>query len=266
MRAAIPAQLPGGQDVMLIAADNPGYAGGVNRCLDASPDADAWWVLNPDTRPDPGALAALLARLAQGDVQAAGATLYLPDGRVQAYGGRWQPELARSESIGWGRTLADPVDAAAVERKMTYIHGASMLVSRAFLATAGPMREDYFLYCEEIEWFERARALGLRLGFAPDAKVLHLQGTTTGAAAGVTARSRLSVFLDERNKINVIRDTKPALLWCGAPAALLIAVRRFALRRAWRQFGYALSGWAAGLRDERDKPRWMTPQRRKSEN
>lgn len=266
MRSAVPTQLPDGQGITLIAADNPGYAGGVNRCLEASPDADAWWVLNPDTRPDPNALAALVARLTQGDVQAAGGTLYMPDGRVQAYGGRWQPGLARAESIGWGRALGDPVDAATVERALTYIHGASMLVGRAFLTTAGPMREDYFLYCEEIEWFERARALGLRLGFAPDAKVLHLQGTTTGAAAGVKARSRLSVFLDERNKINVIRDTKPGLLWRGAPAALLLAVRRFALRRAWRQFGYALSGWVAGLRDERGKPRWTTPQERKAGN
>ena len=35
---------------------------------------------------------------------------------------------------------------------MNYILGASILAGRRFLEVAGPMREDYFLYAEEVEW------------------------------------------------------------------------------------------------------------------
>ena len=41
-----------------------------------------------------------------------------------------------------------------------------MMASRQILETTGPMREEFFLYCEEIDWFLRATALGMRLGFS----------------------------------------------------------------------------------------------------
>ena len=65
--AAIPQALPGGQAVRaVLAPGNLGFAGGVNVCLRETPDADAWWVLNPDTCPPPRAMAALVEKLAQG--------------------------------------------------------------------------------------------------------------------------------------------------------------------------------------------------------
>jgi N-acetylglucosaminyl-diphospho-decaprenol L-rhamnosyltransferase len=256
--AALPPALPGGQGVRIECAPrNLGFAGGVNLCLAAAPGADAWWVLNPDTEPQAGALAAMLARLGRGDCQAVGATLYLPDGTVQAYGGRWRAWLARPESIGHGRALVEAVDAAAVERAQNYLNGASMLLSREFLARVGPMREDYFLYCEEVEWCLRALARGLCLGFAPEALVLHHQGTTTGAGSDPKRRPRLPIYLDERNKVLLTRDRFPARLPVAAVAAFLLSAARYARRGAWRQWGHALAGWWAGLRDERGPPAWF---------
>ena len=46
-----------------------------------APAADAWWVLNPDTKPQPTALSAMLSRLVEGNCDAVGATLEL----------RWAP-------------------------------------------------------------------------------------------------------------------------------------------------------------------------------
>ncbi|MGH7016409.1 MAG: glycosyltransferase family 2 protein, partial [Caulobacteraceae bacterium] len=101
--ASLPKNLPGGQPVRALAAErNLGFAGGVNRCLAASPDPDAWWVLNPDTEAAADALELQLARLAKGDCDAVGCTLHLPDGTVQSHGGHWQAWLARAISIGHG--------------------------------------------------------------------------------------------------------------------------------------------------------------------
>jgi N-acetylglucosaminyl-diphospho-decaprenol L-rhamnosyltransferase len=258
LAAALPTSMPGGQAVTpLHAADNPGYAGGVNRCLAAAPDADAWWVLNPDTVPEPDALAALVARLSHGDVAAVGGTLYWPDGRVQGHGGRWRGWLARCESIGNGTALSARVDADNIEASLDYLLGASMLIGRAFLDATGPMREDYFLYAEEVEWCLRAKAAGLRLGFAPGARVLHGQGGTTGSAAALTTRPRLPIFMDERNKLNVVRDIHPLRLSVAIPAALILLLLRYAKRGAKAQLGYALGGWWAGVRDQRGKPNWL---------
>ncbi len=258
LQSALPPVLAGGQPVaVLLAPGNIGYAGGVNACISAAPDAGAWWVVNPDTAPAPSAMRELLARLALGDCDAVGGTLHYADGTVQGYGGRWHGWMARAESLGKGTRMADRVNPAEVEPKLDYLLGASMLLGRRFVEVNGLMREDYFLYAEEVEWCLRAKRRGLRLGLAPAARILHGQGGTTGSADPIARRPRLPIYLDERNKLNVVRDTTPGRLPVAACAAFVLIVLRYVRRGAWRQAGYALSGWAAGLRNARDFPPWM---------
>ncbi len=248
----LPKSLPGGQPVRIIAAPrNLGYAGGVNFAMAAAPEADAWWVLNPDTEPQPGLLKACVERLAKGDVHAVGCTIYLPSGEVQSRGGRWRPWLARAEVIGWGEQVDAPVDPAAIEAEQNFINGACMVVDRTFMQVVGPMREDYFLYCEEVEWCLRAVARGQRLGFVAGAACLHHAGATTGSHAALRDRPRRPIYLDERNKILVTRDCFPTRTPVAVPAAFLLAFLRFAPRGAWRQLGYAWSGWLAGVFGQR---------------
>lgn len=257
LRADVGAQLAGGQSVRIVCAPgNVGFAGGVNICLAETPDADAWWVLNPDTEPHPDALAAKVRLLEEG-YDAIGCTLYRPNGKIQSYGGRWRPWLARAESIGLGKALADPVDRDLVEHEQRYLNGAAMLLGRRFVERTGPMREDYFLYCEEVEWCIRAAAKGLKLGFAPAALVLHAQGTTTGAGETLANRPRLPVYLGARNTMLVTRDHYPLLLPVAAVAGALQLALRYGRGGAWRQLGYALSGLAAGVRNERGPPSWL---------
>lgn len=256
--AAVGNCMPGGQPVTCIdAGANLGYAGGVNVAMRARPGASAWWIVNPDTRPEPEALVELMARLGRGDVAAVSSTLCHPDGQVQAFGGHWRRWLGRAESIGHGSAARHSPPNPSVEARMNYILGASMLVGRSMVDTVGLMREDYFLYCEEVEWGLRARAAGLRFGFSPDAFVIHGQGGTTGSADPLHERPRMPIYLDERNKIHVTRDTAPLCLVTAIPAGLALLSLRYAARGAWRQWGYALGGWWAGVRGERGRPGWL---------
>jgi N-acetylglucosaminyl-diphospho-decaprenol L-rhamnosyltransferase len=258
LKSRLPPRLSGGQLVTVIAAShNLGFAGGVNIGLGSTPEADAWWVLNPDTKPEPEALGAKVARLAKGDCDAVGCTLYRPNGKIQSHGGRWRAWFARAESIGIGDALDSDVDPLRIEREQSYLNGAAMLVGRRFVQVAGLMREEYFLYCEEVEWCLRGVKLGLRLGYAPNARVLHTQGTTTGAGEDVRNRPRMPIYLSARNAVLVTRDRFVLRL----PVALVALVGQLALRYArhgaWRQLGYGLSGLAAGLQNERGAPAWV---------
>jgi len=255
---SLPGALPGGQKVRaVLAPSNGGYAGGVNICLRETADADAWWVLNPDTSPEPGALAAMAKRLAMGDCEAVGCTVYLPNGKIQSHGGLWRSWLARTESIGLGEQLDAPVDVGRIEARQTYLNGASMLVGRRWVETVGMMREEYFLYCEEVEWCQRGLHLHMRLGFVPEARVLHAQGSTTGAGGDVRNRRRLPIYLSERNLMLMTRDCFPLHLPVAALAAFALLFLQYARRGAWRQLGYGLDGWQAGLRNQRGIPNWV---------
>lgn len=257
LTAALPHGLPGGQAIRAVEAPgNVGYAGGVNICLRETPDADAWWVLNPDTCPEPGALAAMVARLSVGDCDAVGCTVYLPNGRIQSHGGLWRSWLARTESIGLGEPSTAPAETRKIEARQTYLNGASMLVGRRFIETVGLMREEYFLYCEEVEWCQRGLGLGMRLGFAPEARVLHDQGSTTGAGGAIRSRGRMPIYLSERNLMLMTRDCFPGRLPVAAAAAFALLFLQYGRRGAWKQLGYGLAGWLAGLRNQRGAPAW----------
>ena len=254
----LPAVLRGGQPVLVIdAGGNTGFAGGTNLAISASPHASALWLLNPDTVPAPEALAALKRRLDEGNVDAVGGVVHFADGRIQGVGGRWQGIIGRIVSLGHGRQLGSFQDQAAVERRQNFLIGASLLVSRRFLQIAGPMREDYFLYCEEVEWALRAVRRGLRLGHAPDALVRHDEGTTTGSGGGRSQQKRLPVYLNQRNRVHLIRDTRPALLPLAVPAMLAQIAMSYVRIGAWSQAGYALHGLMAGLSGERGLPGWL---------
>jgi len=260
LRASLPAQLETGQTIELLSAPgNPGYAGGINLAIDHTAPADAYWILNPDTRPDPGALAAMMARLDHGDCTAVGHDLLSGDGRLGARGGLWLKWSARAISLDKGKPWQPISDVRALESRINYITGASLLVSRGFWQRVGKMRDDYFLYCEEVEWCLRAIRLGEKLGYAPGAIVRHAQGTATGSGGSLRTQSKLAVYLMERNRILLTRDLYPYLMPVTVPLSLLHIAIKYAKAGAWRQGSYALSGWLAGLANTRNKPDWLAP-------
>lgn len=261
LKAKIPEALSRGQKVRAVLGQgNLGYAGGVNLCVQHAPGADAWWVLNPDTKVEPDVMDRMVRRLSLDDCDAVGCSIRLPDGRVQSHGGRWRPWFARAVSLGHGSLSNIAPDAGEIESRQNYLNGASMMVGRRFMDVVGPMREEYFLYCEEVEWCLRGRSRGMRLGFAPYAWVLHQAGTTTGSYVDIRTRPRMPIYLNERNKILTTRDCFPAALPLAVVASCLVILMKFGRRGAWRQMGYALSGWLAGLMNSRGAPSWLADQ------
>jgi GT2 family glycosyltransferase len=74
---------------------------------------------------------------------------------------------------------------------LDYVAGVVILVSRVFIDDNGLMAEDYFLYCEEIDWTElgcRSAKKNGKLGFVRESAVLHKVGANpeTGLSAAAT--------------------------------------------------------------------------------
>jgi GT2 family glycosyltransferase len=259
LQVAIRERRGGGMPITCISDQaNPGYAGGVNRCLSARPDADAYWVLNPDTVPEANALAELVDSVVTRKFDAVGGPLLLPNGEVQTCGGVWIPWIALSKSISGMPAKEIEERASAIEGELNFVSGASLLVTKRFVETVGLMREDYFLYGEEVEWCLRARKHGLLLGFSPRSRVMHMCGTTTGSGADFKVRARLPIHCDERNRILTLRDTASApLAVVGGLGAFLTLFWRYGRRRAWRSLRFALAGWWDGICNRRGKPSWL---------
>ncbi|HEY0801379.1 MAG TPA: glycosyltransferase family 2 protein [Steroidobacteraceae bacterium] len=212
---------------------NLGFAGGCNIGIRAAgPDLfDYFWLLNTDTVVHAHCLRALVER-AETDpvVGMTGSTILYYDrpGTVQTLAGAELIDRNVSSSlIGQGTVYnEDTVDAAAVEPRLAYIMGASMLVSKQLVSAVGPMREDYFLYYEEIDWAMRARG-EFKLAFAPRSLVYHKSG-----ASSAKPLREFSTRLYYRNRVRFATRFFPQRLG-SIKVSYLIEICRHVLRGRW---------------------------------
>ena len=213
------ASTPDDAAVTVIAAgSNLGFAGGNNLGLDfllRATDVDYVWLLNNDTVVEPEAAQALLARLeATYNVGMCGTVVryYFRPDTVQALNGhRFSLWTGTSRGIGHNQPARTPFDPARVARETDFVLGASLAVSRAFVATIGPMHEAYFLYFEEVDWAFR-NAGRFATAFAHGAIVYHKEGGSIGSSGAKGQRSVLSEYYLTRSRLGFIRRRAPLLL------------------------------------------------------
>ena len=224
-------------------ARNFGYAGAINRCIAWGRDAlapGAYWLLNNDIAVDPAALQHLVAAArSRSDIGLCGSVLLdwdAPHG-VQAIGGIYHRMLAV------GSHLKQLPAGTPADQEMffgaDYPVGASMLATRAFVESVGPMDEDYFLYYEEVDWAERGRARGFRPAIALRSKIRHKEGASTGSIGGVRHKSLLSEYYGVVNRLRFTRKFFAALVpvvWLSL--GLVVADRLW--HREWKRAALVL--------------------------
>jgi N-acetylglucosaminyl-diphospho-decaprenol L-rhamnosyltransferase len=198
---AVRQQFP--QVTLIASSTNLGFAGGNNLALrhigfsdqpnqhqDVSDLPKAVYLLNPDTLTQPGATRTLydaLFNLPRAGV--VGAQLAYADGSFQ-HGAFHFPGLGQllvelfplpgrfyeSEFNGrypraaYQQNAPFPVD---------HTLGATMMIRREPILQTGLFDEQYFMYCEEIDWSFRIRRAGWEIYTVPAAHVTHLAGQST---------------------------------------------------------------------------------------
>ena len=230
--------------------ENRGFAGGVNvgiRFALAHRDCAWVWVLNNDTIVDPDAMAELVAHVARDPrigICGSSVLYYHAPQTVQARGGaeldRW---FGVTRHLGDGERWTGPVEALEVERAMSYVLGASMLVTRAFLEKVGLMAEDYFLYYEELDWAMRARGR-FSLGYAPSSIIWHKEGASIGSSSAPARRSALSDYYGARNRLLFMRRFFPwrmPSVYTGIVLSILKRLKRGQPERARELFRIMLA-------------------------
>lgn len=164
---------------------NAGYSAAINAATaHGRADYDTL-VLNPDVRLGPGCVGQLQEALADGRAGIAVPRL------VDEHDRTW-PSLRRDPSVAraWGEALlggrlASVVGLSEMERAgrgyertrpVEWATGAVLLVAAECREAVGPWDERYFLYSEEVDYFQRVRAAGYVPTYVPGARAFHAQG------------------------------------------------------------------------------------------
>lgn len=220
--------------------DNLGFAAGNNVALKyvmRRSNYDYVWILNNDTVVENKSLSSLVKKM-NGDSKygMCGSTIkfYHNPESVQAFGGasynRWLGTVKELRQNTKG--LSESLDLNSVEQRLSYISGASMLVTREFLNRIGLMNEFYFLYYEEIDWATRSKGI-FKLGFEPNSIVYHKEGSSIGTNS--TEPEKKSYLADYYGLKNRLVFTKSHYELCLPTVllGLLIVLLKRLVNRQW---------------------------------
>lgn len=162
--------------------ENLGFLRTVNRALR---EARGRYVvlLNNDTEPLPGWLDALVDTAERDrSVGAVGAMLLYPDGSLQEAGG-----IVFSDGSGWNYGKGDRPERSPFNylREVDYCSGACLLVRTELFRALGGFDERFApAYYEDTDLCFQLRAGGHRVVYQPRARVVHLEGHTSGRDTG----------------------------------------------------------------------------------
>jgi len=101
----------------------------------------------------------------------------------------------------------------------------------------GPLDDAFFIYSEEADWCRRIRNSGWRCVFAPEARILHLEG---GSQSTSQIKSRMHVQ-KQKSKLTYLRKHHGV---SGVVAGWLIFVCSSALRFLLSLFRFDMNGVA----------------------
>lgn len=165
--------------------ENRGFAAAVNAAIRHARHAfrpEAYLIINSDAQADVDCLAAFTAdAAARPGVGVFGATLLDEAGeRLQCAGGcRYLHFATMTLPALKGLTVAEAL--TRQEPRLDFIHGACMYVRETVFEAVGLFDERFFLYCEELDFCERAKRAGFSLGWTRRAVARHAGGASLRA-------------------------------------------------------------------------------------
>lgn len=234
-----------------IPTHNLGYSGGNNFGIAMAKGlgTDLVLVCNPDVEIDDADIAELKAELADKSLQ-----LISPRLTERDRGG----SRVILSSPGWDKWLGRGVvcGAEAGDRRLTpTFFGACFMARMDLLDQIGALSEDFFLYCEEIDYCLRMRAAGLRWGISRKVCVPHGRGLSI-SPGGSTKKSPVGHHHAARSAIILGRKYWPesVLLWTANRCLLAVLMLiRLNVAGGLAVLKGVIQGWRKRLMDK-DNP------------
>jgi len=199
------------QIVLIQSSYNGGFSYGNNIGIKyalSKNDFEYVWLLNNDTVIEESSLLKLVEkaqnykRLGK-KIGIIGSKIFYYDNSelLNGIGGKYNKWFGVSSHIGAFEKDLGQYDNEDIIKKIDYIMGASMFVSKDFIKDVGLMNEDYFLYYEEVDWCIRGKRKGYNLGYCWNSRVYHKEGKTISSTFKGSKRSKTPDYYHIRNRI-----------------------------------------------------------------
>ena len=178
-------------------ATNGGFAAGNNVGI-RHVDAACYLLLNSDTIVREGAVETMMQTLEEHPgVSLLGPRLEWPDGQPQISTFRYRTpisELLYGSGLGLLFRIFPKHEVARELHEWTagidWVSFACVAIRREVVESIGLLDEGYFMYFEDMDFCRRATGAGFEIAYQPGARVVHLQGESSGIVSGDKAHPR----------------------------------------------------------------------------
>jgi GT2 family glycosyltransferase len=224
---------------LLTFVHNRGFAVGANAAM-ARAKGRYWLLLNPDVRVPVDGLHTLVSWMDRHPKHGvASPEIVGADGRWQSPGracpsiGRALLELTRIHRAlprGLrGQLLRGPYWTGGDQVDAGWVPGTSMIVRPAAVEAIGPLREDLFMYGEDLEWCWRMRHAGWRVGVCAETTFVHDTSSSARATFGeAETQRRIAAGIDGAHRVMYGARRAQTL---AAVTAVALALESWAPRR-----------------------------------
>lgn len=239
------------KDVKIIrAGNNLGFAGGNNLGMEYALENgfDYILLLNNDTKADKEMIMHLLAEADETTVTVP-AMYYDSEPGTLWYGG------------GMVNKWTGNVEHLSLTEKQicSFATGCCMLIHRSIVERVGRMSEQYFMYCEDMDYSIRLGMAGVRIMYVPHAKLWHKIGKSSGGNT-----SAFSIYYITRNRLFCIKKHvkyfRPTAFWY---AYLTRLIRMFQLicrgKPEWKAYRKALHDYHNGIMGRQEADGMLLP-------
>lgn len=194
-------ELTDNQLIILNTSKNLGFAGGNNIGIQyaVSNGAEYILLLNNDTLVSADFLSRLMncAKKQKHNAVLSPKIMYEDNRRKIWYaGGSFNNKLSRITHMGMNETDFEKYN---LTKEVSFISGCCMLIPVEAISKIGLMDEDFFLYCEDLDFCCRLIKSGYRLVYCPASVIYHKVSASTGKQSGATT------YYTVRNKFYIIQ-------------------------------------------------------------
>ncbi|MCX6282918.1 MAG: glycosyltransferase family 2 protein [Bacteroidetes bacterium] len=187
-------------DIILIESkENLGFAGGNNLGIRIA-KGKFHLLINNDTEVDPGFIEPLVSKLQMdpslGVVSPKIRYFYQPELIQYAGFTTINPITVRNRGIGFQEADKGQHDQDSYTE---YAYGAAMMIPLEVMMKVGLMADIFFLYYEEMDWMQRIKDAGYKIGYVYNSLIFHKDSITTGTM------SPLKIYYLNRNRLLYLR-------------------------------------------------------------
>ena len=166
---------------------------------------------------------------------------------LQSIGGKVNLWTGICKRLG-DKKLAGETSEKSIEHDADYIFGCAFLVASPVIDKVGLLREDYFIYYEEVDYCCEARKNGFSVRYLPVESILHKDSVATKRVSG------FHIYTMFRNRIHFLKRNSSTFQFIFSFVYLGSYLGYFLLKYGLKETSFLVRGTIDGLLGKKGNP------------